>query len=58
MAGYLQENATAGRNKPVTVVSLMAQRATNNKITMLTCYDASFAALMDRCGVEVLLVGD
>ncbi|HZW14096.1 MAG TPA: 3-methyl-2-oxobutanoate hydroxymethyltransferase, partial [Noviherbaspirillum sp.] len=22
------------------------------------CYDASFAALMDRCGVEVLLVGD
>jgi 3-methyl-2-oxobutanoate hydroxymethyltransferase len=28
------------------------------KITMLTCYDASFAALMDRCGVEILLIGD
>ena len=33
-------------------------RAAGEKITMLTCYDASFAALMDRCGVEVLLVGD
>jgi 3-methyl-2-oxobutanoate hydroxymethyltransferase len=25
---------------------------------MLTCYDASFAALEDRCGVDVMLVGD
>ena len=58
MAGYLQENVSAGRNKPVTVVSLMAQRIAHDKIAMLTCYDASFAALMDRCGVEILLVGD
>lgn len=28
------------------------------KIVMLTCYDASFAALMDAAGVELLLVGD
>ena len=58
MAGYLQENVAAGRNKHVTVVALMALRKANDKITMLTCYDASFAALMDRCGVEILLVGD
>lgn len=58
MAGYLQENTSAGRSKPVTVVSLMAQRRAGDKITMLTCYDASFAALMDRCGIDVLLVGD
>ena len=58
MAGYLQENSAAGRNKPVTVLSVMAQRAANDKITMLTCYDASFAALMDRCGIDILLVGD
>ena len=25
---------------------------------MLTCYDASFASLMDQCGVEILLIGD
>ncbi|MDR2637664.1 MAG: 3-methyl-2-oxobutanoate hydroxymethyltransferase [Zoogloeaceae bacterium] len=28
------------------------------KIVMLTCYDASFAAVMDAAGVELLLVGD
>nr|WP_229218183.1 3-methyl-2-oxobutanoate hydroxymethyltransferase [Rugamonas apoptosis] len=44
--------------KAVTIPSLNALRAAGEKITMLTCYDASFAALMDRCGVEVLLIGD
>jgi len=44
--------------KAVTMPSLLAMRAAGAKISMLTCYDASFAALMDRCGVEVLLIGD
>lgn len=52
MATYLQER------KAVTVPGLTKQRASGEKITMLTCYDASFAALMDRCGVEILLIGD
>jgi 3-methyl-2-oxobutanoate hydroxymethyltransferase len=56
MAGYLQENPT--RTRAVTAPGLRALREANQKITMLTCYDASFAALMDRCGVDVLLVGD
>lgn len=49
---------TGARIKAVTIPALMALRNTGEKITMLTCYDASFAALMDRCDVEVLLVGD
>ena len=52
MAEYLQDRKT------VTIPSLLAQRQQANKIAMLTCYDASFAALMDRCGVEIILVGD
>ncbi|QKY11915.1 3-methyl-2-oxobutanoate hydroxymethyltransferase [Janthinobacterium lividum] len=45
-------------NKAVTIHTLATLRAASEKITMLTCYDASFASLMDRCGVEILLIGD
>lgn len=58
MANYLQENETAGRSKAITVPALFALRERGEKITMLTAYDASFAALMDMCGVETLLIGD
>lgn len=58
MSGYLQENKSTVRNKAVTVPSLLAMRDAGEKIAMLTCYDASFAALMDHCGVDILLVGD
>ncbi|WP_151636721.1 3-methyl-2-oxobutanoate hydroxymethyltransferase [Noviherbaspirillum aerium] len=58
MAAYLQEGEAVGRTKAVTVPALLAMRAAGEKIAMLTCYDASFAALMDRCAVDVLLVGD
>ena len=52
MAEYLQDR------KAVTITTLNTLREQGEKITMLTCYDASFAALMDRCGVEIILVGD
>lgn len=54
MSAYLQE----ARKKAVTVPALFDMKARGEKITMLTCYDASFASMMDRCGVETLLVGD
>ena len=44
--------------KAVTIPSINAMRAAGNPIVMLTCYDASFASLMDRCGVHILLIGD
>ncbi|HUL65597.1 MAG TPA: 3-methyl-2-oxobutanoate hydroxymethyltransferase [Burkholderiaceae bacterium] len=47
----------AGR-KPVTLPRLLQMRAAGEPIAMLTCYDASFATLMDNCGVDSLLVGD
>lgn len=58
MAGYLQDGESAIRRKAVTAPSLLTMREAGEKIAVLTCYDASFAALMDRCGVDVLLVGD
>ncbi len=57
MSGYLQENQ-AQRRKPVALPALLKMRNDGEKITMLTAYDASFAALMDRAGVEMILIGD
>jgi 3-methyl-2-oxobutanoate hydroxymethyltransferase len=57
-AGGTPAPAKAVPTKAVTIPSLNALRAAGEKITMLTCYDASFASLMDNCGVEVLLIGD
>lgn len=51
---YLQESTRPA----VTVPKLQAMRDAGEKIAMLTCYDASFAALLDRAGVDVLLIGD
>ena len=57
MSSYLQEGENAGRRKPVTLPSRVRMKADGEKIAVLTCYDASFASLMDRCGIDVLLVG-
>lgn len=51
---YVQESS----RQVVTVPKLRAMREAGEKIAALTCYDASFAALLDRAGVDVLLVGD
>ncbi|MCS6786092.1 MAG: 3-methyl-2-oxobutanoate hydroxymethyltransferase [Thiobacillaceae bacterium] len=37
---------------------LLAKAARGEKLVALTCYDASFARLMVRCGIDILLVGD
>ncbi|OHC67709.1 MAG: 3-methyl-2-oxobutanoate hydroxymethyltransferase [Rhodocyclales bacterium GWA2_65_20] len=45
-------------NKPITLPELARMKREGERIAMLTAYDASFAALVDRCGVDVILVGD
>ena len=44
--------------KPVTLLQIADMRARGEPIAMLTCYDASFARLLDNCGVDSVLVGD
>ena len=44
--------------KPVNVVELRRMREAGEKIACLTCYDASFALIEDRAGVDVVIVGD
>lgn len=45
-------------DKKKTVTGIMAMKAAGEKIVMLTAYDASMAAMLAGCGVDVLLVGD
>ena len=42
----------------VRVPDLAAMKARGEKITMLTAYDATMARLLDRAGIDVLLIGD
>jgi 3-methyl-2-oxobutanoate hydroxymethyltransferase len=46
------------RRKPVTLPALLDMRARGEPISMLTCYDASFARVLDQAGVDTVLVGD
>ncbi len=41
-----------------TLSTLQAMRNKGEKIAVLTCYDASFATLLETNGVDVLLIGD
>lgn len=44
--------------KPVRVPDLRAMKERGDKIAILTAYDATMARLLDRAGVDVILVGD
>lgn len=58
--------ATASESKPfdldtvkkVRTVHLAQAKATGQKFSMLTCYDALTAQIFDRAGIDMLLVGD
>ncbi|MEM5346149.1 3-methyl-2-oxobutanoate hydroxymethyltransferase [Paraburkholderia azotifigens] len=47
-----------GAHSIVTVPHLEAMRRRGERITMLTCYDATFASVLDRVGVDIAFIGD
>jgi 3-methyl-2-oxobutanoate hydroxymethyltransferase len=56
--GTLPPASTPSARKPMSLPRLREMRAHGEKITMLTAYDATFAAVADAAGVECILVGD
>jgi 3-methyl-2-oxobutanoate hydroxymethyltransferase len=48
----------SGKATRVTIPKLQERALAGEKLVMLTCYDASFAALSEEAGVDMLLVGD
>lgn len=56
--GTLPANATPAARKPISLPRLQEMHARGEKISMLTAYDATFAAVADAAGVECILVGD
>ena len=52
------EKSGAPRRKPVTAPGLRAMKQKGQRIVALTAYDASFAVLAERAGVDFVLVGD
>ncbi len=58
MTGYGVSDSGDTARKAVSLIALKSRRASGDRIVMLTCYDVSFAHLLDDCGVDVLLIGD
>lgn len=54
---YTQPKSSA-KSETVTIRTLAKMKAAGEKIASLTAYDASFAALLDNNGVDMVLVGD
>lgn len=44
--------------KPVTIAALQELKQAGTKIACLTAYDYSFASLLDRAGLDLVMVGD
>ena len=53
---YIGQEPT--QRKPITVKTLVKMKQAKEKIAVLTAYDASFAAVLEAAGVDIILVGD
>jgi 3-methyl-2-oxobutanoate hydroxymethyltransferase len=50
--------SSAGATKPVTVRDIASRKGANDKLVVVTAYDALFGRLVDESGVDIVLVGD
>jgi 3-methyl-2-oxobutanoate hydroxymethyltransferase len=55
---YTQLQQRDSDHPPVTLTTLAQMCAAGEKIACITAYDASFAALVDAAGADIVLVGD
>jgi 3-methyl-2-oxobutanoate hydroxymethyltransferase len=55
---YTQLQMRDSARPPVTLTTLAKMRADGEPIAALTCYDASFAVLVDEANADIVLVGD
>ena len=56
--GTLPPASPMATRRPISLPRLLEMHTRGEKITMLTSYDATFAAVADAAGVECILVGD
>ena len=56
--GTLPPASPPSSRKPISLPRIQEMHTRGEKITMLTAYDATFAAVADAAGVECILVGD
>lgn len=56
--GTLPPASPVAARKPISLPRLQDMRERGEKITMLTAYDATFAAVADAAGIDCILVGD
>ena len=55
---YTQLQQRDSSRPPVSIATLGRMKSEGEKIAAITCYDASYAALTDAAGADVVLVGD
>ncbi|MES2951775.1 MAG: 3-methyl-2-oxobutanoate hydroxymethyltransferase, partial [Pseudomonadota bacterium] len=56
--GTLPPASPMPSRKPISLPRLLEMRTRGEKITMITAYDATFAAVADAAGIDSILVGD
>jgi 3-methyl-2-oxobutanoate hydroxymethyltransferase len=55
---YGEQKEEDAMSEKVTVPGIKAMKEQGEKITMLTAYDTPFGRILDKAGVDILLVGD